>query len=271
MSRISNCFEQLEAQNKKALIPYVVAGDPVPDVTVKVMHKMVEMGADLIELGVPFSEPEAEGAVIQVAHERALEHNVSLRDTIQMVADFRQNDKTTPVLLMGYINPIEKMGYEEFAKLAKAAGVDASLLVNVPPEEGVELEIALRKQDIDTIYLVAPTTTDTRAAYLCAKSTGFIYYVSLKGTTGASTINMDEVETRFNHLKQFTKIPMVVGFGIKDGASAARVTEFADGSVVGSAIVQIFADNKDKPDIIVESVGALISEMRTAMDLVSVG
>ncbi|MDG1205819.1 MAG: tryptophan synthase subunit alpha [Pseudomonadales bacterium] len=271
MSRISDRFKQLKAENKKALIPYVVAGDPVPEFTVKVMHEMVRKGADIIELGVPFSEPEAEGAVIQVAHERALTHNVSLRDTIQMVAEFRQSDKNTPVLLMGYINPIEKMGYEEFAKLAKTAGVDASLLVNVPPEEGVELEIALHKQGLDTIYLVAPTTTDARAEYLCGKSRGFTYYVSLKGTTGASTINMGEVEARFNHLKQFTKIPMVVGFGIKDGASAARVAEFADGSVVGSAIVQIFADNKDNPNAIIESVGELVYEMRTAMDLVSVG
>lgn len=266
MSRIKNCFEQLKADNKKALIPYLVAGDPSPDITVNVMHKMVEKGANIIELGVPFSEPEAEGPVIQLAHERALTHNVSLRDTLSMVADFRKKDQTTPVLLMGYVNPIEKLGYEEFASLGKEAGLDASLLVNVPPEEGVELEIALHKHGLDTVYLLAPTTTDERAEYLCAKSTGFIYYVSLKGTTGASLINMDEVETRFNHLKQYAKIPMVVGFGIKDGESAARVAEFADGSVVGTAVVQIFADNKDQPEKILDQVGVLIHEMRTAMD-----
>ena len=266
MSRIAECFERLATQKKKALIPYIVAGDPVKDVTVQIMHGLVANGADIIELGVPFSDPEAEGPVIQLAHERALNHNTSLKDCIAMVAKFRESDISTPVLLMGYVNPIESMGYEHFAASAAGAGVDGTLMVNVPPEEGELLDQSLQAHNIDFICLLAPTTTDKRAAFLGSKSRGFIYYVSLKGTTGASTINMDEVEQRVNRLRQYCSMPMVVGFGIKDGPSAARVASFADGSVVGTAIVSIFESFKDEPDRISAAVGKLMFEMRSAMD-----
>ncbi len=266
MSRISACFERLAKENRKALIPYIVAGDPVMEITVDVMHEMVVKGADIIELGVPFSDPEAEGPVIQLAHERALANNTSLKDTIAMVARFRQSDQQTPVLLMGYVNPIEAMGYETFAGAAGAAGVDATLLVNVPPEEGELLDQSLLAHDLDFICLLAPTTTDERAQFLLSKSRGFVYYVSLKGTTGATAINMDEVEQRVNQLRQYSSIPMVVGFGIKDGPTAARVALFADGSVVGTAIVSIFEEFKDEPDRIPQQVGELVKQMRYAMD-----
>ena len=227
---------------------------------------MVDKGADIIELGVPFSDPEAEGPVIQLAHERALRNNTSLRDTLRMVSEFRQQDNQTPVLLMGYVNPIEAMGYELFAESAAAAGVDATLIVNLPPEEGELLDQSLQAHGLDSVYLLAPTTTDQRASYLCGKSRGFVYYVSLKGTTGASLTNMDEVERRVNRLREFSKIPMVVGFGIKDGVSAARVASFADGSVVGTALVSIFETLQDSPDEIAGEVGKLIDSMRCAMD-----
>ncbi|MBV1879351.1 MAG: tryptophan synthase subunit alpha [Pseudomonadales bacterium] len=266
MSRIENRFKKLSSQNKKALIPYIVAGDPINSLTVKVMQEMVAKGADIIELGVPFSDPEAEGPVIQLAHERALKNNTSLKDTIAMVAEFRQTDNETPVLLMGYLNPIEKMGFEIFASQASAAGVDAVLIVNLPPEEDTLLEQSLTAHKMDSIYLLAPTTTDERAAFLGKQARGFIYYVSLKGTTGASSIKMDEVEIRVNGLRQFTQIPMVVGFGIKNGSNAARVCGFADGAVVGTAIVDIFQAFQTEPDEIIQRVGHLIEEMRQAMD-----
>ncbi len=268
MSRISVCFERLASEKRKALIPYLVAGDPIKSTTVQVMHSMVENGADIIELAMPFTDPEAEGPVIQLGHERALLHNTSLVDVFAMVDEFRMTDKDTPVLLMGYLNPIERMGYEMFAISAAKAGVDAALVVNLPPEEGELLDESLRANHLDSIYLLAPTTTDKRARFICSRGRGFTYYVSLKGTTGASTINMEEVEERFRHLSQFCKIPMVVGFGIKDGPSAARVATFADGSVVGTAVVSIFESFKDSPEQIPSEVGALMHEMRQAMDTI---
>ncbi|MFT7684784.1 MAG: tryptophan synthase alpha chain [Candidatus Azotimanducaceae bacterium] len=269
MSRMAQCFQRLNNDNKKALIPYIVAGDPQKDLTVSVMHEMVSNGADIIELGIPFSDPEAEGPVIQLAHERSLVHGTSLIDTCHMVGEFRKLNKLTPVLLMGYINPIEKMGYEKFALLAVKSGVDALLIVNLPPEEGKELDEVLLANNIDRICLVAPTTTDSRAKFLCQESRGFVYYVSLKGTTGAATINMDEVEERVTKLKAFCKLPMVVGFGIKDGTSAAKVATFADGSVVGTAIVDIFESQQKSPEKIAPAVGKLIASMREAMDNVA--
>jgi len=269
MDRMAQCFEKLASEGRKALIPYIVAGDPVKDITVTVMHELVAKGADIIELGVPFSDPEAEGPVIQLAHERALVHGTSLRDTCQMVAEFRKTDNQTPVVLMGYLNPIEKMGHETFANLASESEVDAILIVNLPPEEEEALDQALLDKGIHNICLLAPTTTDVRAEYLCDRARGFIYYVSLKGTTGAATINMEEVEARLTKLRRFACIPMVVGFGIKDGQTAATVAGFADGSVVGTAIVSIFEAEKDDPSKIVLKVGDLIADMRQAMDAVN--
>jgi tryptophan synthase alpha chain len=266
VGRIADTFAQRAAENRKLLIPYLVAGDPDLDTSLTVMHEMVAAGADLIELGVPFTDPEAEGPSIQLGHERALKHNVSLRDSLALVARFREANTATPVILMGYVNPIDAMGYDNFAEKALAAGVDGTLIVNLPPEEGAELNTALRAKGLDAIYLLSPTTTDKRAAYICSEAQGFIYYVSLKGTTGSSTINFADVEARVNHLRQFSKVPMVVGFGIKDGSSAARVARFADGSVVGTALVDIFAEHQAEPEKIAPLVASLLSDMRQQMD-----
>ena len=266
MSRITDTFARNQAAQRKLLIPYIVAGDPHLDLSLEAMHGMVAAGADLIELGVPFTDPEAEGPSIQLGHERALKNNVSLRDTLHLVEQFRETDQTTPVILMGYINPIEHMGYDTFASRAAAAGVDGTLIVNLPPEQGIELSESLAANGLSPIYLLAPTTTDKRAAKISAIAQGFIYYVSLKGTTGASTINFDQVEERVNHLRSICTLPMVVGFGIKDGASAARVAEFADGSVVGTAIVDIFAEYAEHPEQIVPKVSELLGDMRQQMD-----
>jgi tryptophan synthase alpha chain len=183
-----------------------------------------------------------------------------------MVAEFRESDDQTPVLLMGYVNPIERMGYEPFCQAASAAGVDATLIVNLPPEEGELLDQSLLAYGLDSICLLAPTTTDQRAKYLCKKSRGFIYYVSLKGTTGAALIDMDAVEQRVRSLRQYSSIPMVVGFGIKDGDSAARVASFCDGSVIGTAIVSLFESLQYEPHRIAPAVGKLVQQMRQAMD-----
>ena len=266
MGRIADTFARRAAENRQLLIPYLVAGDPDLETSLSVMHEMVAAGADLIELGVPFTDPEAEGPVIQLGHERALKHNVSLRDTLSLVSRFREKNVQTPVILMGYVNPIDAMGYETFASMAADCGVDGTLIVNLPPEEGAELNTAMIAKGLDAIYLLSPTTTDKRAAYICSEAHGFVYYVSLKGTTGASTINFDDVEARVAHLRQFSNVPMVVGFGIKDGASAARVARFADGSVVGTAVVDIFAAHQGEPELIAPKVAALLRDMREQMD-----
>ncbi|MES9967033.1 MAG: tryptophan synthase subunit alpha, partial [Sedimenticola sp.] len=196
MSRIRGRFEQLKAQGRTALVPYVTAGDPNPEVTVPLMHAMVEAGADIIELGVPFSDPMADGPVIQRASERALEHKVSLRDVLEMVRSFRQKDADTPVILMGYLNPIEIMGYATFAEAAADAGVDGVLTVDIPPEESAELLEALRPRELDPIFLLAPTSTDERIKRICAAASGFVYYVSVKGITGAANLAVDEVAAK---------------------------------------------------------------------------
>lgn len=266
MSRIEKCFDELKASGSKALISYVVAGDPSGELTVDLMHAMVDSGASIIELGFPFSDPEAEGPVIQAAHERARAHQTSLADTLEMVRLFRQSDDTTPIILMGYVNPIEVMGYEKFADAASAAGVDGTILVNLPPEEADVPGRIFEARQIDTVYLLAPTTSPERAEYICNKSRGFVYYVSLKGVTGASTLNVDEVKRRIEPFRRVCKLPLAVGFGIKDGKSAGAVAGIADGVVVGSAIVQIIADNLDQPDRIIPGVKKLIGEMRQAID-----
>ena len=266
MSRIEQCFGQLKADGRKALVVYLVAGDPEPAVTVPLMHAMVAAGANIIELGLPFSDPEAEGPVIQLAHERALKHNVSLRDTLAMARTFRETDQTTPIVLMGYINPIEAMGYDVFGQLAGDAGIDGTILVNVPPEEGELLDQSLAANKIDPVYLLSPTTTDARARKLCEKTRGFAYYVSLKGTTGASTLDVDSVRDRMSTFREFARTPIVVGFGIKDGESAASIAAVSDGAVVGSALVSLMAEHADDKPRMMQAVQHLIGEMRTAMD-----
>lgn len=266
MSRIAQRFAELKTKGRKALIPFVTAGDPNPAVTVPLMHAMVAAGADLLELGVPFSDPMAEGPTIQKACERALLHNVSLRDVLAMVKEFRQKDSQTPVVLMGYMNPVEIMGYQNFANAAAEAGVDGLLTVDMPPEEAGDLVAILAEAQIDPIFLLAPTTVDARMAKICAAARGFIYYVSLKGVTGAANLDVELVEQKMAQIRQHTQIPIGVGFGIRDAETAKRVAAVADAVVVGSAVVNRVAENAEQPEKIQEAVCSLLREMRAAMD-----
>lgn len=266
MSRIAKHLENLRANGRKALIPFITAGDPRPAVTVPTMHAMVEAGADIIELGVPFSDPMADGPVIQHASERALLHHVGLRDVLEMVREFRQSNQQTPVVLMGYLNPVEVMGYETFARAAAEAGVDGVLTVDMPPEEAGELTIALRANELDPIFLLAPTTSEQRISRICELASGFVYYVSVKGITGAGHLNTDEVAERVKTIRSKTDLPVGVGFGIKDGESAARVAKVADAVVVGSALVSRMEALQEQSDKIPQAVGAFIAELRTAID-----
>ncbi|MBQ25389.1 tryptophan synthase subunit alpha [Alcanivorax sp.] len=266
MRRIESCFQRLAGQNRKALIPFVTAGDPVKEVTVPLMHAMVDAGADIIELGVPFSDPMADGPVIQLACERALAHNTSTRDILGMVKAFRETNTDTPVVLMGYLNPVEVMGYEAFAKAAADAGVDGVLLVDLPPEEALEVKPVMDAQGLDMIFLVAPTTSDARIKLIGKAGSGYLYYVSLKGVTGSATLNVDEVASRVETIRNLAQLPIGVGFGIKDAESAQAVSRVADGVVVGSALVNQIAENKDTPDAINDAVGGILSAMRNAMD-----
>jgi tryptophan synthase alpha chain len=268
MSRIAGCFAALKENNKTALIPFITAGDPQREVTVPLMHTLVEQGADIIELGVPFSDPMADGPVIQRASERALENNMSLRDVLEVVTEFRKTNSATPVVLMGYLNPIEIMGYEAFAAAAQAAGVDGVLTVDIPPEEGNDLINAMRAHELDPIYLLAPTSTEERIRKITSTASGFVYYVSLKGVTGAANLDVDAVSAKLDAIRQTTEMPVGVGFGIKDAATAKAMAAIADAVVVGSAIVQRVEDNAGDTAAIQSSVGELIAEMRTAIDAI---
>ncbi|MEO1828969.1 MAG: tryptophan synthase subunit alpha [Pseudomonas sp.] len=266
MSRIQARFSALQAAGRKALIPYITAGDPAPAVTLPLMHDLVAAGADIIELGIPFSDPMADGPVIQLAMERALAHEVSLRQVLEMVAEFRQRDNETPVVLMGYLNPVERMGYDEFAREAAEAGVDGVLTVDLPPEEAVDVVPLFKARGLDTIFLLAPTTTAERARSICQQASGYVYYVSLKGVTGSSALDVTDVANKLDMLRTVTDLPIGVGFGIRDGATAAAVGEVADGVVVGSVLVNQIAANADNPDAARKAISAIIAEMRGAMD-----
>ncbi|HIO13704.1 MAG TPA: tryptophan synthase subunit alpha, partial [Chromatiales bacterium] len=251
-----------------ALIPFVTAGDSDPTITVPLMHEMVAAGANIIELGVPFSDPMADGPVIQRASERALAYHVSLTDVMGMVAEFRQSDNDTPVILMGYLNPIEVMGYAKFAQAAQVAGVDGVLTVDLPPEEGAELMSLLSDAEIDPIFLIAPTTEDARIETLCTHGRGFVYYVSLKGVTGAASLDVEAVSEKVDQIRTHTSLPVGVGFGIKDGESAARVAAVADAVVVGSVIVNLVEACAGSMDKTLDQVAALLRDIRTAIDAV---
>lgn len=266
MSRISACFADLKSRDCTALLPFITAGDPHPDVTVGLMHDLVEAGADIIELGVPFSDPMADGPVIQRASERALKHHVSLHDVFSMVQQFREGNSSTPVILMGYLNPIEVMGYAVFAERAAGAGVDGVLTVDIPPEESHELIQALRAQALDTIYLAAPTSHRHRLQMIADSASGFIYYVSLKGVTGSANLVLDEVAAKLAEIRDVTNMPLGVGFGIKDAKMAAAMSRIADAVVVGSALVSKIEANASKPDKIGVELKQLLQEMREAMD-----
>lgn len=264
MSRIQTTFEKLKQQGRKALIPFITAGDPSPQLTVPLMHALVEAGADVIELGVPFSDPMADGPTIQRASERALKHHVGLRDVLNLVAEFRGKNATTPVVLMGYGNPIEAMGWETFAKRCAEAGVDGVLTVDFPPEESAEAFAHLEQHGIDPIFLLAPTTRDERVAKLARQARGYVYYVSLKGVTGAGHLDLTEIERKIPQLRKHISLPIGVGFGIRDAATAQAVAKLCDGVVVGSRIVQEIEQSTEQD--VIANVSKLVRELRLAVD-----
>jgi tryptophan synthase alpha chain len=238
MSRIAATFAALQRQGRKALIPFITAGDPAPALTVPLMHALVEGGADIIELGVPFSDPMADGPVIQRSSERALRHGVSLRNVLGYVAEFRRNDGVTPVVVFGYANPIEAMGLESFAEAVAAAGADGVLVVDYPPEEAAALVAGLDARGLDTIFLLSPTTTDQRLRAVAALGRGYLYYVSLKGVTGAAHFDAADVAGRVRRIKEFVSLPVGVGFGIRDAQSARAAGTVGDAVVIGSALIE---------------------------------
>ncbi len=266
MSRIAARFDNLQGRGRTALVPYITAGDPEPDVTVPLMHALVEAGADILELGVPFSDPMADGPTIQAACERALVHHVGLHNVLDMVREFRQKDNDTPVVLMGYLNPVEVMGYTTFAEAAQAAGVDGVLTVDLPPEEGHDLVEALKGHGLDPIFLAAPTSNDQRIQQMSASGGGFLYYVSFKGVTGANRLDVQAVQDKLVQIRANTTLPVGVGFGIRDAETAAQIAAFADAVVVGSALVNRIAALADTPDRIAAEAPQVITEMRAAMD-----
>ena len=266
MSRLKSQFAALKRQGRKALIPFVTAGDPNPAVTVPLMHAMVAAGADVLELGVPFSDPMADGPVIQQASERALLHHVSLTQVLGMVREFRKTDNATPVVLMGYLNPIEVMGYAAFAVAAQQAGVDGILTVDIPPEEADDMLKALRAHELDMVFLLAPTSDAARIRRIVESASGFIYYVSLRGVTGAANIDMREVAGKVAAIRKQTDLPVGVGFGINTPEAAAQVAGFADAVIVGSALVNRIAALAAQPEKINAELSAFLAQLRKAMD-----
>lgn len=269
MSRLDNCFKALKETQQKALVPFVTAGDPNADFTLNCMHNMVKAGASIIELGVPFSDPMADGPVIQKASERALAAGMSLKGVLDIVARFRQTDQLTPVVLMGYLNPIEFMGYDAFAKKAADVGVDGVLTVDIPPEESAELISAYDTYGIVPIFLLAPTSHEKRIKKVAALAKGYIYYVSLKGVTGAASLELDSVTEKVKEIKQFTDLPLAIGFGVKNAEIAANIAKISDAVVVGSALINCIGDANGDEDQAQTSISKLLSDMRVAMDAVT--
>lgn len=271
MSRITARFDALKAKNRTALIPYVMAGFPFSDITPELMHAMVLAGADVIELGVPFSDPSADGAVIQQAGDKALAAGIGLAQVLEMVRTFRTKDATTPVVLMGYANPIERYAQrhpsgdrQAFARAAAEAGVDGLLVVDYPPEECVQFAADLKSHGIDLIFLLAPTSTEQRMQQVAAVASGYVYYVSLKGVTGAGTLDTASVEAMLPRIRAHVEIPIGVGFGIRDKASACAVARVADAVVIGSKIIQLI---DDKPrEMALAAARDFLAGIRTAMD-----
>lgn len=264
MSRIQSTLAALAANNKKGLIPFITAGDPSPDLTVPLMHALVAGGADILELGVPFSDPMAEGPVIQRACERALKFNVGMHDVLGFVSEFRKTNSTTPVVLMGYANPIERMGQTAFILAAKAAGVDGTIVVDYPPEECEEFAATLKANDMDPIFLLAPTSTEERIQQVAKFGSGFSYYVSLKGVTGAANIDIEEVSQRIAAIRKHVKLPIGVGFGIRDAATAKAVAAVSDAVVIGSRIIQELENTPREQAV--EAVRSFVAGIRKALD-----
>lgn len=253
MSRLTELFTRLKQQRRRALVSYVVAGDPSPSGTVQLLHRLVAAGADVLEVGVPFSDPMSEGLVIQLGHERALANGMTLRAVLDIVSEFRQDDQQTPVVLMGYANPIERFGYETFAEASAKAGVDGLITVDLPPEEVDRLDQALIPKGIDNILLISPTTAKERIQKIITRARGFIYYVAVKGVTGSGGLDVEEVAERVGLIRDLTDLPVAVGFGIKDADSARQVAEVADAVVVGSALIDEML-KKSQTDVGLEEI-----------------
>ena len=266
MSRIEKCFDAIKKNNKKALIPFLTAGDPSPSITSTLMHKLVDAGSDIIELGVPFSDPMADGPVIQRASERALSQKTNTDDVFNIVKDFRIKDKVTPIILMGYLNPIEIMGYSKFIEKASKVGVDGLIVVDLPPEESAELQEALKFYEIDQIFLLSPTTIGERLSKICDVASGFLYYVSLKGVTGSNQLDTKKVGKKIKAIRTKTNLPLAVGFGIKDAKVAQAVARISDAVVIGSALVEKIAEYTGNTEEMIQEVSSFISSLRKALD-----
>jgi len=249
MSKIKSVFDSLDKKQSKALIPFITAGDPDPEMTIEILHTLVDAGADMIELGIPFTDPMADGPVIQRASERAIANNVGIKKTIEIVKEFRQKNKHTPIILMGYANPMEAIGIDLFIQLIHEAHVDGVITVDYPPEEAKSFVEKLKAKNIDTIFLLSPTTEDKRIKLIIEQATGFIYYVSLKGVTGSANIDIDQVTERVRNIKRYTKLPIGVGFGVRDAKTAKEVALISDAVVIGSRIVQEI-ENSSRADLI---------------------
>jgi tryptophan synthase alpha chain len=269
VSRLTAKFEALKQSRRKALIPFITAGDPDTAFTLRVLSRLVQAGADIIELGVPFSDPMADGPVIQRASERALAHKMSLRRTLELVRSFREEDTQTPIVLMGYLNPIEAMGYAPFAEQAAAAGVDGVLTVDMPPEESSELIQGLNEVGIDPIFLLAPNSTEQRIRKMGQLGRGYLYYVALKGVTGAGHLDLVDVERKLAQIRSLTDLPLGVGFGVKNAETAAAIGRLADAVVVGSALVSLVETAGTDPERALNDISGLLGSMRAALDAVA--
>ena len=270
MSRLKQITKNANQKSRKLLIPYLVAGDPNKETTIDLMHALVSSGADIIELGIPFSDPSSDGEIIQSSIERSLRKGTSLNDTLDIVAKFRARNEVTPIVLMGYLNPVEIMGIDNFVRRAQKEGVDGVLMVDMPPAEAGVLNAKLKEVNVDSIFLVAPTTTQERIKSILNMTSGYVYYVSLKGVTGASITDVDEVERNVCSLRSSTDLPIVVGFGIKDGKSAKEMARVSDGVIVGSALVNNIASLTLNEKISTEDIKNstnIIKEIREELDL----
>lgn len=266
MNRIDRKLKQLEESGRKMLSPYITAGDPHPDMTVDLMHALVKGGVDILELGIPFSDPMAEGPVIQHAMERALSYSVHCQDVLKMVQRFREQDEVTPVVIMGYLNPIEQYGYDLFAQHAVEAGIDGTILVDLPPEECEEVVRIWQKYDLYCIFLCSPTTTPHRMELINKFAKGYLYYVSLKGVTGSDTLDILALKTQYQIRKEQTKLPLMVGFGIKTPEMAAQVASFADGVIVGAALITTILEAHETNKNACDAGASLMGSMRYAID-----
>lgn len=266
MSRIAETFATLKKSRRKALVPYLTAGDPNPKATVPMLHALAKAGADIIEVGVPFSDPMADGPTIQLACERALKHGTGLWQILDMVAEFRRKDQKTPIVLMGYLNPIETRGVVAFAKKAKQAGVDGVLIVDLAVEEAHAYAPALKAEGLDLIFLLAPTSPAARIEAIAREASGYLYYVSLKGVTGAATLDVTDVSRKLREIRKHSSLPVAVGFGIRDAASAKAVGKVADAIVVGTALVSEIEKHQKAPSRLPAILGKKLATLRAALD-----